>query len=363
MSAPLIAPNVARARRRKYQRTPSYVAVSNIEDLGRSFTEELRLTRRTCFKNIQGTSEPVWSPKLEAALLQGLYAYHTRYGEKEIARSLKKNLHRNSFISDFLLNTTNMFRTPKQVASRLQQLRVTTKDKHLQSILSRPAPEPVVKPLASTRPLITAGLNRMTVRLPITVILHDALYPSRPEIVLGPSPQNLWFRALHPCSCISGGGDKPYWSSITTLSPDGIHDGKWRYVTAIPADLWEVIVERHRHGGRTRYAQWTMLQLIFRADDKSFTRDNPLAELIYDVRPLDDKKPHPDCDYHTQMSIPKALAAKTRLRDTPRTAESSFFPGGSLSKSQEGASVYSNSGTFIEVRTATYTISLFLIPC
>lgn len=75
----------------------------------------------------------VWPPDLEAALLEGLESYVP--DDSRETRLLGRFPRRNRFISDYIFQATGKTRTPKQVGSRLQQLRDTTGGKHLLKLL------------------------------------------------------------------------------------------------------------------------------------------------------------------------------------------------------------------------------------
>ncbi|EJD08273.1 uncharacterized protein FOMMEDRAFT_151020 [Fomitiporia mediterranea MF3/22] len=68
---------------------------------------------RKSWKTVKGRSEPVWPPHLEKALVQGRFPKRNRY------------------ISDYIYNLTGIRRSPKQVGSRLQQLKDVTCGKML----------------------------------------------------------------------------------------------------------------------------------------------------------------------------------------------------------------------------------------
>ncbi|EJD08270.1 uncharacterized protein FOMMEDRAFT_151017 [Fomitiporia mediterranea MF3/22] len=76
---------------------------------------------RKSWKTIKGRSEPVWPPHLERALVQALLQYKPQ--DSRYVRALGRFPKRNRYISDFIFETTGVRRTPKQVGSRLQQLK------------------------------------------------------------------------------------------------------------------------------------------------------------------------------------------------------------------------------------------------
>ncbi|KAH8110487.1 hypothetical protein DFH11DRAFT_770268 [Phellopilus nigrolimitatus] len=86
---------------------------------------------RKSWKTIKGKSEPVWPPHLEKALVQALLQY--KPNDSRYARALGRFPKRNRFISDFIFEQTGVRRSPKQVGSRLQQLKDVNCGKQLLS--------------------------------------------------------------------------------------------------------------------------------------------------------------------------------------------------------------------------------------
>ncbi|KAL5504506.1 hypothetical protein ACEPAH_7167 [Sanghuangporus vaninii] len=76
---------------------------------------------RKSWKTVKGRSEPVWPPHLEKALVQALLQYKPH--DSRYARALGRFPKRNRYISDYIFEATGVRRTPKQVGSRLQQLK------------------------------------------------------------------------------------------------------------------------------------------------------------------------------------------------------------------------------------------------
>ncbi|THU88067.1 hypothetical protein K435DRAFT_318836 [Dendrothele bispora CBS 962.96] len=71
----------------------------------------------------------VWPPELEKVLLDALYKYRPPNNPDRDTRLLKRHPMRNKFIADYIKNETGVVRSPKQVGSRLQQMRDTCEDK------------------------------------------------------------------------------------------------------------------------------------------------------------------------------------------------------------------------------------------
>ncbi|EKM53560.1 uncharacterized protein PHACADRAFT_259985 [Phanerochaete carnosa HHB-10118-sp] len=121
-----------------------HVQVSSMDDFSSTYSPSFSrgtndavqsiVTSRKCWKTIKGKGEVVWPPQLEAALVEGLERY--RPVETRSARALGRFPMRNKFISDYIYQVTGKHRTPKQVGSRLQQLRDTCEGKRILKLLS-----------------------------------------------------------------------------------------------------------------------------------------------------------------------------------------------------------------------------------
>ncbi|KAL1940328.1 hypothetical protein VTO73DRAFT_8900 [Trametes versicolor] len=121
-----------------------HIHISSADDLSYSVsassgindTIQTIVTGRKCWKTMKGKGEVVWPPYLEGALVEGLEKYQPV--ESRTSRSFGRFPMRNKFISDYIFNVTGKRRTPKQVGSRLQQLRDTAEGKRiLQQLSSR----------------------------------------------------------------------------------------------------------------------------------------------------------------------------------------------------------------------------------
>ncbi|KAI0090589.1 hypothetical protein BDY19DRAFT_904892 [Irpex rosettiformis] len=133
-----------------------HVRVSSVDDISYTVSQagvssdtseaiQTIVTGRKCWKTIKGKGEVVWPPHLEAALVQGLERY--RPVDSRSARALGRFPMRNKFISDYIFEITGHRRTPKQVGSRLQQLRDTCEGKRILKLLThRPEDTPASKP-------------------------------------------------------------------------------------------------------------------------------------------------------------------------------------------------------------------------
>jgi TEA/ATTS domain len=131
----------------------TYVCMSTVDDLSYTPSAEERTrdaaqiaaTGRRSWKTLKGKGEAVWPPHLEAALIEGkllssdipdssILAIHLALEKYQPDDSRSTKLFgrfplRNRFISNYIFETTGKRRTPKQVGSRLQQLRDTCKGK------------------------------------------------------------------------------------------------------------------------------------------------------------------------------------------------------------------------------------------
>ncbi|KAJ7085934.1 hypothetical protein C8R44DRAFT_893783 [Mycena epipterygia] len=88
-----------------------------------------------------GTGEAIWSIPLETALLEGLQQYRPTACRDTLL--LGRFPRRNQFISQYVWRKTGQRRTPKQVGSRLQQLRESCPDQKLWDLL-HPSPKSII---------------------------------------------------------------------------------------------------------------------------------------------------------------------------------------------------------------------------
>ncbi|KAJ6535701.1 hypothetical protein B0H19DRAFT_1322706, partial [Mycena capillaripes] len=107
---------------------------------------------RKTWKTLRG-GEAVWPLELEAALLEALEKYEP--DDSRETRMLGRFPRRNRFISDHIFEKTGKRRSPKQVGSRLQQLRESCGGKQLLDLLSPFRKSEYAAPSAST----DSGLN------------------------------------------------------------------------------------------------------------------------------------------------------------------------------------------------------------
>ncbi|TCD65389.1 hypothetical protein EIP91_002722 [Steccherinum ochraceum] len=199
------------------QQFAQHVRVSSTEDLsyniptGTGGTKDVIqtiVTGRKCWKTMKGRGEVVWPPHLEAALVEGLEQY--RPVETRSTRALGRFPMRNKFISEYIFKATGKRRTPKQVGSRLQQLRDTCEGKRILKLLSsRPAESP--KPdEASSSPEASAtpsAASPVCDQVTIDVLPSEAYWPYG-DFGTIPSPQSATSAAAS--------------SSTTSPSPNNI---------------------------------------------------------------------------------------------------------------------------------------------
>lgn len=119
---------------------------SSSPERGTSDAVETILSGRKCWRIMKGKNEPVWPPALEAALIEGgiflsptsgICAHRRVAGLEKYkpagtrsTKALGRLPMRNKFVSEYIFKVTGKRRTPKQVGSRIQQLRDTNSGKH-----------------------------------------------------------------------------------------------------------------------------------------------------------------------------------------------------------------------------------------
>ncbi|KAJ7822700.1 hypothetical protein B0H13DRAFT_1478516, partial [Mycena leptocephala] len=107
-----------------------------------STTKEMLQTvlRARKSRKFSSSGDAVWSLELEAALLEGLEKYQPDQSRETLM--LGRFPLRNRFLSDYIFDKTTIRRTPKQVGSRLQQLRGTCAGDQLLQFLFPPSKPP-----------------------------------------------------------------------------------------------------------------------------------------------------------------------------------------------------------------------------
>ncbi|KAJ3714075.1 TEA/ATTS domain family-domain-containing protein [Lentinula raphanica] len=168
-----------------------YVCMSTVEDLSYTPSAEEKnrdaaqivATGRRSWKTLRGRGEAVWPPHLEAALIEALEKY--KPDESRSSKTSGRFSMRNRFISDYIYESTGKQRTPKQVGSRLQQLRDTCKSEKILQLISRRSIEDDADPeqqgtayrqSPSVSPSVERSLSQSTVsQSPVTIWVHLAL--------------------------------------------------------------------------------------------------------------------------------------------------------------------------------------------
>ncbi|KAJ7346102.1 hypothetical protein DFH08DRAFT_1007938 [Mycena albidolilacea] len=142
------------------------------------------LRRRKTWKSRGG--EPIWPLDLEAALLEALEKYRPEDCRETLM--LGRFPRRNRFISDYIFNNTGKRRSPKQVGSRLQQLRDCCEDMRVRQLICPwPKPPPYSASSVATNsalssvPPLEGGLLPNSLAPPNTVIYIDILQEGLPE--------------------------------------------------------------------------------------------------------------------------------------------------------------------------------------
>ncbi|KAJ7142700.1 hypothetical protein C8R44DRAFT_924328, partial [Mycena epipterygia] len=110
------------------------------------------------------TGESIWSIHLETALLEGLQQYRPTPCRDTLM--LGRFPYRNQFISEYIWRKTGQRRTPKQVGSRLQQLRESSLGQELHDLLF-PSPQSIID-----RALLSVNVSHPT---------HEISFPPGPH--------------------------------------------------------------------------------------------------------------------------------------------------------------------------------------
>ncbi|KAJ4477378.1 hypothetical protein J3R30DRAFT_210634 [Lentinula aciculospora] len=181
-----------------------YICMSTVEDLSYTPSAEEKTrdaaqivaTGRRSWKTLKGRGEAVWPPHLEAALIEALEKYQP--DESRSNKTSGRFSMRNRFISDYILESTGKQRTPKQVGSRLQQLRDTCKSDKILQLISRRNIEddlefgesiysqsPSASPSPDNNVAQSQGTSRsrMTIWVHLQVVLERLPWSSLPPII------------------------------------------------------------------------------------------------------------------------------------------------------------------------------------
>ncbi|KAK7031703.1 TEA domain-containing protein [Favolaschia claudopus] len=93
------------------------------------------ISGRKSWRKTKERTETIWSPILESALCEALDKYRLTSSRQNTQRPLIRFPSRNKFISDHIFSVTGTRRTPKQVGSRLQQMRERCQDERIRSLV------------------------------------------------------------------------------------------------------------------------------------------------------------------------------------------------------------------------------------
>ncbi|KAJ8521713.1 hypothetical protein ONZ45_g1601 [Pleurotus djamor] len=121
-------------------------------DPGGSLSDAVQsvVTGRKTWKALKGKTEAVWPSYLEAALIKALERY--RPDPSTGTKRLERFPRRNRFISDYIFETTGKRRTPKQVGSRLQQIKETCTEPCVLGLLRQQSSLPAARRIDGTSP-------------------------------------------------------------------------------------------------------------------------------------------------------------------------------------------------------------------
>ncbi|KAF8071775.1 hypothetical protein FPV67DRAFT_896799 [Lyophyllum atratum] len=133
------------------QTPTSFFGATTIQALSQDISAEtyslplqsINATGRRSWKTTGTKGETVWPPNLEIALLKGLELYQGVIGNTVCDGRHPK---RNRFIADYIKRITNTERTPKQVSSRIQVLKVRCEDPWILSLINPPSGKPSIPP-------------------------------------------------------------------------------------------------------------------------------------------------------------------------------------------------------------------------
>ncbi|KAJ7346088.1 hypothetical protein DFH08DRAFT_210627 [Mycena albidolilacea] len=134
--------------------------------------------------------EPIWPLDLEAALLEALEKYRPEDCRETLI--LGRFPGRNRFISDYICDKTGKRRSPKQVGSRLQQLRDCCEDTRLRRLIC-PFPKP---PPWSASSVATNSATSSIVPSPEEWFHPDTLSPRNTIIYIDILPEGQHERSV-----------------------------------------------------------------------------------------------------------------------------------------------------------------------
>ncbi|KAK7018170.1 TEA domain-containing protein [Favolaschia claudopus] len=158
---------------------------------------EMRKIRR-----VTERGEAIWPLRLESALVEGLHHYQPTVCRETVM--LKRYPGRNQFLSNYIFDKTGERRTPKQVASRLQQIREAPLDEEMHDLLF---PCPYSSPRITSTAQLSApdtcpiSQRRQPTVIPIDVLPEPFSFPSYDSV---PQQLSSLIASRTPCalSCI-----------------------------------------------------------------------------------------------------------------------------------------------------------------
>ncbi|KAJ3796040.1 TEA/ATTS domain family-domain-containing protein [Lentinula aff. detonsa] len=194
----------------------NYICMSTVEDLSYTPSVEEKnrdaaqivATGRRSWKTLRGRGEAVWPPHIEAALIEALEKY--KPDESRSSKTSGRFSMRNRFISDYIYESTGKQRTPKQVGSRLQQLRDTCKSDKILQLISRRGIEDDAEfgqsaysqsPSASPSPEKILTQSHNIYRSPMTIWVHLVLerssWSSAPPVISLVNNEKAMTQVIH----------------------------------------------------------------------------------------------------------------------------------------------------------------------
>ncbi|KAJ7072854.1 hypothetical protein C8F01DRAFT_1105471 [Mycena amicta] len=263
-------------------------------------------------KTIRGSYDAVWPLGLDIKLVQGMIAYDEFRIHREEESKFQRVHGRNTFISRFILSQTNMQRTPKQIASRVQHLRGLSPDKRIRALIDRKPREGLGPLPASLEAFERPSSNNVfvnqqytTLTIPVAVKADDsAPFPSslRSIAIDHSSSQTTQLCTLDrgmvmllsewPLStystCKVFRNDAFIGSFDGCLVPNGIEEKQLQGSIPERRRYWSSFVPDEIRGSIESSivsAKWSVHQMLFPAGHDSAASSRPLAEIALTYTP------------------------------------------------------------------------------
>ncbi|KAJ6585951.1 hypothetical protein B0H19DRAFT_1060129 [Mycena capillaripes] len=293
--------NDPNARRRSTYLFPEYSATHT----------QRTLTNRVQFKNYKNKFGRVWTSTLECAFIHvaALCDYYVLYAEDIRAGKRRRGTNRNIFVSNYILGWTNVYRTPKQVGSRIHQLRAATRDKKMLSLITYARVEDVqIQRIIDASGVLQlpgpCSMQDINPAIFITISSQSSEVISvLPEIQLLTPPRCIAFRTVtgrwphtgqfqdvEPTFVLLSPLPLSLWSRIDllkngivqastwiSLAPDGIHKEQYKYIVNYQ-QIWDKIQDSCRLINRS--TEWFIAEYLFCSTEETFSYDANTSRCI-----------------------------------------------------------------------------------